>query len=319
MKPFLFLVGCARSGTTLLQRVVDAHSHVAVTPELHWLTGFFGDDKWLIPGEKVTQGLVAELMQHKRFRQFEFSREDFSALLPGGGPLPQQEFLEAFFGLYARQKNKPLVANKTPAYVHRIPALHGLWPEARFIHLIRDGRDVCLSVLNWNHAYRTAGRYITWAEDPVVTTALWWERKVRLGRQGGQALAPRLYCEIRYESLITGPAEVCDAMCGFLGLPYEQEMLRFHEGRTQHKPGLDAKNAWWPITPGLRDWRTQLPPLDTERFEATAGDLLDELGYPRAYPRPSAASRDHATRVREAFTRELSARMETIPQAWAVA
>src|SRR5262249_50846792 len=161
---------------------------------------------------------------------------------------------------------KPLVGNKTPAYVQWVAALHALWPGARFVHLIRDGRDVCLSVRAWNHAARAAGRYATWAEDPVATTALWWKRKVGFGRQRGRPLGPGLYYEIHYEGLVTRPAEECARLCAFLRVSYDEAMLRFHEGRTRDEPGLDAKQAWRPITAGLRDWRSQMPAADVERF-----------------------------------------------------
>lgn len=68
------------------------------------------------------------------------------------------------------------------------------------------------------------------------------------------------------------------------------------------EPGLDAKKAWLPITAGLRDWRTQMSAEHVERFEAVAGDLLDELGYPRAFPRTSAEAVGHAARMRGLFT-----------------
>ncbi len=318
MSPFVFIVGCARSGTTLLQRVVDAHPQIAITPEMHWITHYFRDKKkWLAPIGRVHADQVADMIANtKRFSQFEFTPEEFAGLLPGGQPIPYVDFLSGIFALYRRHRDKPLVGNKTPAYVRRIPILHGLWPDAKFVHIIRDGRDVCLSVLNWYHADRTAGRYSTWAEDPVSTTALWWERKVRLGRQGGKSLRPELYYEISYERLVHQPAEECAKLCAFLGVPYEEKMLRFYEGRTKTKPGLDAKKAWLPITPGLRNWRTQLPAADQERFEAVVGDLLDELGYERAFPRPTAAAVQHAARIREVFTEELHTQEEAVPENW---
>jgi len=316
MEPFVFLVGCARSGTTLLQRIVDAHPQIAVTPELHWITDRFKNGSWMAPEGEVTAELLATLTEHKRFRQLECSRQEFAGLLEAGRPVSYPTFLNRLFALYGRKKGKPLVGNKTPAYVRRLPLFHQIWPGAKFVHIIRDGRDVCLSVLNWYHADRTAGRYSTWAEDPVSTTALWWERKVRLGQQGGESLPPDLYYEISYESLVHQPAEECAKLCAFLGVPYEEKMLRFHEGRTRNKPGLDAKKAWLPITPGLRDWRTQMPPADQERFEAVAGDLLDELGYPRAFPRPSAEVAERAARFRASFTEEMLREEEELPQSW---
>ncbi|HMF17930.1 MAG TPA: sulfotransferase [Gemmataceae bacterium] len=317
MDPFVFLIGCARSGTTLLQRIVDAHPQIAITSELHWIT-----DRLKKPGcflahdGRITRELAVELHGHKRFRQFGFSPQEFVELLDHGQPVPHLSFLNGLFGLYARKKGKPLVGNKTPAYVQHVAGMHTLWPRARFVHLIRDGRDVWLSVQDWNHAERAAGRYVTWAEDPLVTTALWWKRKAGLGRQQGRALGPGLYYEIRYETLVTHPAEESTRLCAFLGVPYDGAMLRFHEGRTRDDPGLDAKDSWRPITRGLRDWRSQMPAPDVERFEAAAGDFLDELGYPRAYSRPSAEVLRHVNRIRESFTRDLRARHQSLPDSW---
>jgi hypothetical protein len=317
MNPFVFLVGCARSGTTVLERIVNAHPQIALTPEMHWITDYFRHGRWLGPEGRVTPEQLASMMQNqKRFDQFQFTPEEFEGLLGSETTLSYVTFLNRLFALYGQKKGKPLIGNKTPAYVRRIATLHGLWPEAKFIHIIRDGRDVCLSVLNWYHADRTAGRYSTWAEDPVSTTALWWKRKVRLGLQGGRSLPDGLYYELSYESLVSRAEAECAKLCAFLAVPYEERMLRFHEGRTKSKPGLDAKKAWLPVTPGLRDWRSQMAPSDVERFEAAAGDLLAELGYPRAFPSPSPDVAKDVARIRESFTQELRSRQDALPEVW---
>jgi hypothetical protein len=316
--PYLFIVGCARSGTTLLHRLVDAHPLIAISPEMHWITHRF--KKWKQPASDglVTPELASELAEHRRFGRLEIGREEFDGLLGSGEPVPYRSFLEGIFGLYGRAKNKPLVGNKTPAYVRSIPGLHALWPEAKFVHIIRDGRNVCLSVTNWDKADRNAGRYATWEEDPVSTTALWWERKARLGRESGASLEPELYHEVRYEKLVSRPEEELADLCDFLEISYDNAMLRFHEGR--QKPVLDArenaKHAWLPATPGLRDWRSQMPSEDVERFEAAAGGLLDELGYPRAAPDPQGEMLENAARVRDSFVRDVLARSERLPEAW---
>jgi hypothetical protein len=299
-----------------LQRILDAHPQIAITPELHWITDHSKPGGWMVPEGRITAELVATLADHKRVCQFECSQQEFAGLLEEGQEVPYCTFLNRLFALYQRKKGKPLVGNKTPAYVQRVAALHALWPRAQFVHLIRDGRDVCLSVLAWNHAPRAAGRYATWADDPAVTTALWWKRKVGFGLQRGRPLGAGLYYEMRYEDLVSSPAQACAGLCAFLGVPYDEAMLRFHEGRTRDDPSLDAKQAWRPITPGLRDWRSQMPPGDVERFEAAAGDLLETLGYPRAYPRPCADVQRHVARIRDLFTQEARARPEALPECW---
>jgi hypothetical protein len=305
--PYLFIVGCARSGTTLLHRIVDAHPMVTITPEMHWISkrpGADGGRDELL----VTPEVVSELADHKRFSQFGLDREDFEGLLGPGESVPYREFLARLFELYGRVREKPLVGNKTPSYVRHLPELHGSWPEARFVHIVRDGRDVCLSVLGWKKVGKILGRYTTWEEDPVSTAALWWERKVRAGHEAGAAFGPGLYHEMRYEDLILDPEGECRALCRFLDLSYDTVMIRFSEGKTRTDL-TDArrmpKKAWLPVTSGLRDWRTEMESWDVERFEAVAGDLLDDFGYERAFPQSEAM--EHAARMRESFVRDFRA------------
>jgi hypothetical protein len=316
MNPYLFIVGCPRSGTTLLRRLVDTHPLVAVIDEMRWIASFFERREGLTPGGLVTPELVDRLLEYDRFATLEISREQLGRLIDTGDPVPYPSFVTGIFDLYGQAQGKSLVGDKTPRYARRIGTLHALWPEARFIHLIRDGRDVCMSILNWKKAERALGRFSTWKEDPITTAAVWWEWHVRLGREDGGSLAPKLYHEVRYEALVSEPAKECEKLCSFLDLPYDDAMLRFHEGREKADPNLDAKKAWRPLTPGLRKWSEQMPAEDLERFEAAGGDLLEELGYPRACPPPPEEKLARALRIRESFTREASASGKRLPKGW---
>jgi hypothetical protein len=300
--PFVFIVGCPRSGTTLLRRIVNAHSRLAITPETQWLPRYFTRRTGLTVDGQATPALIPRLLEHPRFADLGIGREALEGLLATREPVSYARFVSRVFDLYGRAEGKALVGDKTPGYVRQIRTLHALWPRARFVHLIRDGRDVCLSALGWRRkADRLAKLYPTWSREPVVTAALWWQEHVRRGRRHARELAPCQYYELRYEALVARPAEECARVCAFLGLPYEEAMLRFHEGRTIADPGLSPKDAWLAITPGLRDWRAQMPAADAEHFEAAAGPLLDELGYARAVPQPGVEARERAARVAAFF------------------
>jgi hypothetical protein len=316
VNPFVFVVGCPRSGTTLLQRLLDAHPQLAVIDETRWIDHWFAERKGVTPEGFATRTLVSNLLEFPRFAQLGLGREELEALVDGNGPVPYQAFVTALFDLYGASRGKPLVGDKTPRYVRSIPILHEFFPGARFVHLIRDGRGACLSVLHWQKAAKLAQTFPTWTEQPVATAALWWEWQVRLGREAGSALGPDLYREVRYETLVSDPERACRELCRFLGLDYDEAMLRFHEGRRKSDARLDAKKAWLPPTPGLRDWRTEMPEEDLERFEAVAGGLLGELGYPRAAPGTSAGTARIAGEIRTAFTRELRARGRRLPRHW---
>jgi hypothetical protein len=313
MNPYVFLVGCPRSGTTLLGRIGNAHPELAVVHETRWIPRCFEHREGLTANGVVTPSLAEWLRDARTLRPLGMDESEMERLIGDRDGVPFSTFVTALFDLYGQKQGKRLVADKSPGYVRYLPTLHGLWPQARFVHIIRDGRDVCLSVLDWR---KGATRFPTFDEDPVTTTGVWWEWYVRLGREGGSRLEPSLYHELHYESLVAEPERESARLCEFLEIPYDDSMLRFHEGRTRSKPGLSTKAAWLPVSGGLRDWRTQMDPADVLRFEAAAGDLLDQVGYPRTAASVPRRALDRAARIREIFAEQLHARRRPLPRAW---
>jgi sulfotransferase family protein len=297
--PCVFIVGCPRSGTTLLRRMVSAHPEIVITPEAHWIPKWFEKRKGLTPEGNVTPRLIQELLGDDKFAFFRLGSEDLMSLVQGGEGVSYATFVTGIFDLYGKARGKKLVGNKTPDFARRMDTLHALWPHALFVHLIRDGRDVALSLMNWPKVRnKKPGTFPTWKDDPVSTSALWWELNVRRGRDAGKLLGPELYREMRYESLLARPEKECAELCEFLGLRYDEAMLHYHEtsakGNTRGEAGHDRE----PITPGLRNWKTQMNAEDVERFEAAAGPLLDELGYPRGFARLGTVAVEQSARVR---------------------
>jgi sulfotransferase family protein len=301
VNPFLFVLGAPRSGTRMLGRLLDGHPDIAVIHEARFVPGWFVHRRGVTADGHATPELVERLVAFERFEQLGVAPEDVERLLARNGPVHYASFVSELFDLVGRARGKPLVADKSPRYVRNVPTLHELFPSARILHLVRDGRDVALSVASWRKVTERGdlvARFGTWQDDPASTIALWWEREVRLGSEDGRALGPELYGETRYEALVADPAGECARLCAFLGVPYDDAMVRFHEGRTRAAPGLDAKHARLPVTAGLRDWRTQMPADDVARFEAAAGRLLEELGYERALDPLAESAGDRAAATR---------------------
>jgi hypothetical protein len=299
--PYVFIVGCARSGTTLLERMVDAHPDIAITHQWHGIHRPFEKRKGMSAEGLVRPKLISHLEKLPWFTRMGLSQERLVKLMGNGQRVHYSDFVTGIFDLYGKAQGKPLVGDKTPNYIRKMRTLHAIWPNARFVHLIRDGRDVCLSVANWPDGASQPdkpGSFATWSEDPVSTTAFWWELNVRLGREAGGRLGPELYYEVPYEPLVSRPSEQCAALCGFLDLPYDDAMTQYHEDRTKADPEVDVGHPRLAVTAGARDWRSQMPAEDAERFEAAAGGLLAELGYPRAFPHPSREKLEHATKIR---------------------
>jgi hypothetical protein len=293
VNPYLFIVGCPRSGTTLLQRVVDAHPKVAILPEANWIYHVLMDPSVVIENGAVAPGLVPTLLEHPKFRPLGITHEHLTRLIGEHSRISYSSFVSRIFDLYGEMQGKELVGNKTPGLARRLDVIHAMWPEARIVHLIRDGRDVYLSMKNRLLHTPLGG----WSDDPVSSAALWWELNVQKGRNARRSFAPELYYEVRFESLVNNPGEVCTELCTFLGVPYSEAMVRLYEKRKR-------KRASQPITPALRDWRSQMQSKDIEIFEAAAGKTLEDLGYTRAFPHPAAELVERSTRSRNLLLKE---------------
>src|SRR5262249_6260073 len=150
------------------------------------------------------------------FYRMKIGREELEELIRSREPVSYANFVSGLFDRYGEFRGKPLVGDKTPDYARNLPTLHALWPEAKFIHLIRDGRVGWRSAVNWTRkTARLTHLFPSWGVDAVATAAAWWEWHVRLARADGPALGPERYCEVRYEALIEQPAEECARLCTF--------------------------------------------------------------------------------------------------------
>jgi hypothetical protein len=286
--PFAFVVGCGRSGTTVLRTVLDAHPALAVAHEGRFVAALgMRRARYERPEGFALDRLVADLLADRAVRtNLELDEGDLRAAL--APPVP--DFATAtrrVFARYAARRGKARYGDKFPGYVLRMDLLAGLFPEARFVHIVRDGRDVALS-----------SAAIDGQESDPVALACNWVSRVRAGREAGARLGPARYHEVRYEALVTAPEATVAPLCTFLDLTYEPAMLAFADrpGAVPAKVETNPRHARLaePLSPGARSWRTHMGHDDLAAFEAVAGDLLDALSYERAVPHPSPAARARA-------------------------
>jgi hypothetical protein len=297
--PYLFVVGCPRSGTTMLQRMLDHHRDLAVANDSHFLPRV--TKAWTTGGEvPVDSALVTEMTDFTtrsgRTGFFKLGLSEEQVRSASASATNFREFACALYEALAQSRGKRFGAEKTPDYVRCIPLLHELFPWARFVHLLRDGRDVALALLDWARAGKGPGVYPLWSVEPVAVAALWWKRQVLAGRRDGRILGDELYHEVRFEDLVRTPDACLMTLCDFLHLEYDPGMLEYHQGRARLDRALSSNKAWLPPTPGRREWRTQMKQRDVALFEYLAGDVMSDVGYQLDIPAPSAEIRTLAGR-----------------------
>lgn len=292
MSTFPFIVGRGRSGTTLLRAMFDAHPSMCVPGESHFVVQFARHrTSYETPNGFDADRFTRELFKHWAFRRWGLPLGAVEDAFRAAPPIDFPAAIRTLYGSYASFRGKVRYGDKTPSYVVHVGLLAATFPEAVFVHLIRDGRDVALSYLATDFGVSTLGQ-----------AAIHWDRSVRAGRAAGSALGPARYREVRYEDLVREPERVLAELCTFVGLPFDERMLRYFERVSGLVPTISHsehhRNLYRPPTVGLRDWRHHLSADDVGVFESLAGDLLDELGYERATARPRLGVRLTAARYR---------------------
>jgi Sulfotransferase family len=272
--PPLFVLGVRRSGTTLLRVMLDRNSRLAVPDESYFIPQLADRHRNGIDVE----GFVEDLRRISTLREWDVDPAEVGERLRP--EMPVGEAVGAVFATYAAARGKARWGDKTPMYMQYLPLLERLFPDALYVHLVRDGRDAAASYLqmpsgivteNWGHPTSAAAFGCQWGTEVMAARAL------------GRRVGPARYHELRYEQLVESPADTLEAVCSFAGLPWEPDMLGYaQEVDVSAWPHLQSLKR--PPTSGLRNWRTELEAADVAGFEDVAGGVLAQLGYELADP-----------------------------------
>jgi len=281
-RPF-FVIGCPRSGTTLVRLMLDSHPRLAVPPESHFIVQG--------PGPREPVGAALErILAHRRFRDWGLAPEHVEAEIARQQPASYADVVRCLYDAFARDRGKARWGDKTPHYVLHVPRLLELFPDAQIVHVIRDGREVAAAV--YAHG---------WLDSPV-TAAAWWRRTVREGRRW-RSLGPERYHEVRLERLIEAPEQTLRALCRFLDEPFASQMLDYHhDGLERLPPWVRAHHPHTqrPPVARLREWTSGLSAGERRAVEAVCRRQLLELGLtvPRRSPSGYAIAVRHLARAR---------------------
>ena len=267
--PPLIVLGVRRSGTTLLRVMLDRNAALAIPDESYFVPQLARRHR----GTIAPEAFLDDLRRLPTLVEWGLSPDAVARRLHPG--MTTGDAIAAVFETYAAERGKPRWGDKTPLYMQHLPLFERLFPDARFVHLIRDGRDAALSFLTvpdgimtegWGHPHDASGFACQWATE------------VRAARALGEHVGPQRYLELRYEQLVAEPETELRRVCAFAGLEYDDAMLEY-VGQTESARKEHQQRLKEPPRVGVRDWRTEMGGEARAAFEAVAGDLLDELGY----------------------------------------
>jgi hypothetical protein len=274
-------MGCHRSGTNLLYDMLLSSGGFAV------YRGYLPIYKTLVPrfgsmeNAEHRKQILETWLRSKGFRRTGLDVEPLSARILNDCR-SAGDFIRTVMDAIAQNQNVPRWAVYDPDNVLHMERVKRDIPNAIFIHIIRDGRDIALSLkkmggfspMPWDRA----------TTPSLVATALYWEWMVRKGREHG-AKFPSDYIEIHYEDLITKPQEALTKLGGFIdhNLDYDRIQNAGLGRLSETNSSFKEEGKKEELNP-LGRWKERLSPQDVSAIEAAVGECLEETGYALSLP-----------------------------------
>ena len=259
----VFVIGSARSGTTLTCRLLLDHLGVNFGTESQFFLRYFrrlgayqdlGDDARM-------RLLIADISRERFFAR---TRQNFGFVLDAERALRQlrgrtyPDLLRAMFEQFAQQHEMTRWGDKTPAYAADLPSLLQMFPDAQFVHVLRDGRDVAASV------FRTP-----FGPKNAYEAAIAWRRSVTTIWNFGERQPADRFFELRYEHLVEDPVAALTPVARFLGIVDAERVVDGAASRLRAQVRQRPRQSW----------RQHLAPGEVARFEALAAAELGRAGY----------------------------------------
>jgi hypothetical protein len=263
----IIIGGCGRSGTTLMRVIMDTHPRICCGPE----------SRLFLP--HVPSPSEGRFTPGKLGSRFDLPEDLVTELYVNS--TSQAEFIDRFFGAYCESRKKARWAEKTPRNVLHLDYIFEHFPKARFVHMIRDGRDTVCSLRTHPRHKVVNGELVklnTW--HPIGPCVDRWVNDVRAGLT---FRGKPQYIEIRYEHLVSQPRETLMRLFEFLEEPFDEKVLAYHQvggasrDATHFPQNPEATGAMY--TKAVGRWHRDLTPDELALVKRRAGPLLIELGY----------------------------------------
>lgn len=270
----IFVVGCPRSGTTMLQLMLHAHRRIAIPPETRFLlTAYEQRHSWGDLTDVVNRRRLADWIVEDPSTAFKDLGLDKDAVRDEivAGPPTLGSAIGIVFRAYARRFDKPRWGDKRPMYLQHLDVIRRLFPDAQIVHIVRDGRD-CVASL----------KETPWHRGGVYQAIATWNRGMDQGRRAAKLFGPDSYFEISYEQLVNSPAEELRKLCAYLGEAYDPAMERPDQLASVAVPKRKSWHALThqePTTDRIGSWAQRLQPWEIGLCESMMGDRLLSRGY----------------------------------------
>ena len=257
MRPPLFVVGCPRSGTTMISALLR-NTRYGVPFETHFITKYYKrlDSYSPLKNQKNFNRLVSDILRERAVMQMKLTVNPIDLYVQSGADY--SNLINLICNMRHKAHEHDSWGDKTPHYILDLDVLHCLFPHSKFIWLIRDGRDVALSLMAK-----------PWGKKNIYSCAQYWKECNSDNEMKNFLQAENLLYKVRYEDLIENPRSEIAKLYEFLGERFDPESMSAVIKRVR------GDNKY--------HWKTRLTAREIELFETVAASTLRKFGYETTY------------------------------------
>lgn len=302
----IFIGGCQRSGTTMLGSMIGSAADGICIPEAQFIINIYKKFPKIMNGGIETRYFVSLLHQDVRFRLW---RVDLSKFTENTIKkyLGYDELLKELVITFSKKKRKPMPkywVDHTPMNIKNSAILLKIFPEAKFIHIVRDGRAVAVSLLK-----------TIWGPKTVHTAARYWLESLAYCFSAEEYLGKKKILRIRYEDVLESPEMCLKKICQFCGIKFNESMLQGGDFQPSFRKSNQHRLVGSPPEKSRAlSWQKEISSRQVEIFESIAGEVLENLGYKTIYwphTKPLRGVERYVLDFKEFFFREVYNRMRT--------
>lgn len=267
IKKPIFIVGCPRSGTTILAKILNNHSQIASATEIHFFNHLCTLKKY--DWTNLDEDFLKRFFNETRVEDFcsllklsfEEFKEQFNEIEPDKSldtvSQNQKRIFDTMMLTLLKKNNKSICCEKTPQHLLSVERILGVYKDAKIIHLIRDGRDTVNSLIK-----------MPWRPEGLLNNSRFWKKYAKLGMEIKDKLQSQTenYIDIKYEDLLLNPEASIEKLTQFIGIDFEENMLS-----NQKEANSNIFSSW------ESSWKHKaMEELDSTRVGAWQKELSDK-------------------------------------------
>jgi hypothetical protein len=282
----LFIIGNPRSGTSLLRLMLTCHDDICIAPECHFFLWL--EEKYSLWDENgdLKQYLI-DLAASKKFETWEIDMAALEKYILQKRPRNYSELTECVYVFYAIKMGKENIkfwGDKNKLWKEKLPKVLHYFPNTRYIHLVRDGRDVACSFLELNNKKFTS-KYAPKLPGKIEDIAIRWGNNIIRINKFFETLNPGNFIEIKYEELVLNFKETVTRALAFLNLQFDPKIENYYIINSELKLEPDEIMAWKtklntkPDALNINKYRTILTAEQIKTFNEICAPELKRYGY----------------------------------------